>query len=167
MEDADRERYKLQFKIEQIEKQLGTGICPACGQPVSVHNEAELKAELEQLQQELSASPAKSIDDARRQRDRLRPFAPSSQRLAASLSSRSKTLAARNCGWTRTAAHAADLRADQSNTVNIDTLERTLVDLKATKQRSSLCAGWVWRTSARRLRTRSIGSGTRLLTSPR
>ena len=99
-EDADRERYKLQFKIDQIEKQLGTGVCPACGQPVSVHNEAELKAELEQLQQELAASPAKSIDEARRQRDRFRPFGRAASVLQR-VFEQEQDLAARNCGWTR------------------------------------------------------------------
>ena len=112
-EEADRERYKLQFKIDQIEKQLGTGVCPACGQPVSVHNEAELKAELERLQQELAEWPAKSIDDARRQRDRLRPFGRAASVLAASLRAGTRPWPREAAGGQEAAAHAADLRADQ------------------------------------------------------
>jgi DNA sulfur modification protein DndD len=137
-EDADRERYKLQFKIEQIEKQLGTGTCPACGQPVSVHNEADLKAELDQLQQELAASPAKSIDDARRQRDRLRPFGRAASVLERVFEQeqdlgREKLRVDKKRQRTRQISEQIS-----SNTVNIDALERTLVDLKATKQRASL-----------------------------
>ena len=103
-----------------------------------MHDEAELKAELEQLQQELAASPAKSIDEARRQRDRLRPFGRAASVLERVFEQeqdlgREKLRVDKKRQRTRQISEQIS-----SNTVNIDTLERTLVDLKATKQRLSL-----------------------------
>jgi DNA sulfur modification protein DndD len=137
-EDADRERYKLQFRIEQVEKQLGSGVCPACGQPVSVHNEAELRTELAQLQQELAASPAKSVDDARRQRDRLRPFGRAASVLQR-VFEQEQDLGREKLRVDKKRQRTRQISEQISgNTVNIDALERTLVHLKATKQRSGI-----------------------------
>ena len=137
-EDADRERYKIQFNIDQIEKQLGTGFCPTCGQPVSVHNEVELKAEVEELQQELAALPANSIEDARRQRERLRPFARAAGVLQR-VFEQEQDLGREKLRVDKKRQRTRQISEQISgNMVNIDALERTLVDLKATKQRSSL-----------------------------
>lgn len=136
-EDADRERYKIQFKIDQIEKQLGTGVCPACGQPVSVHNEAEMRAELEQFRQELAASPAKSIEDARRLRDRLRPFGRAAS-VVQRVFEQEQDLGREKLRVDKKRQRTRQISEQISgNTVSIDVLERTLVDRKAAKQRSS------------------------------
>jgi len=137
-EDADRERYKIQFNVDQIEKQLGTGFCPTCGQPVSVHNELELKAEIEELQLELAALPAISIEDARRRRDRLRPFARAASVLQR-VFEQEQDLGREKLRVDKKRQRTRQISEQISgNMVNIDALERTLVDLKATKQRSSL-----------------------------
>jgi DNA sulfur modification protein DndD len=159
-EEADRERYKLQFQIDQISKQIGTGVCGMCGHPISVHNEAELKAELEQFQQELLTWPTKSIDDSRRQRDRLRPFA----RAAASTSTRvyeqEQDLAREKLRVDKNEQRIRQISEQiSSNTVDIDTLERTLVDLKATRLRlSSVLVGAEERRQALKNEVRRIGS---------
>jgi DNA sulfur modification protein DndD len=137
-EEADRERYKLQFQADQISKQIGTGVCPACQQAVSVHNEAELKAELEQLQQKLQAWPTKGIDDSRRQRDRLRPFARAAASSLTRVFEQEQDLAREKLRVDKNEQRTRQISEQiSSNTVDIDTLERTLVDLKATKKRSS------------------------------
>ena len=135
-EDADRERFKLQFRITQVEQQLGSGICPTCSQPVKLHNEAELKADIDKLRAELAAIPAVSVDEARLRRDRLRRFATAASTMQ------------------RVHEQEQDLRRERlredkrqqkirqiseqiaNNTVDIESLDRNLADAKV--QRSKI-----------------------------
>lgn len=126
---------------------------------MSVHNEAELRAEYEELQQELAAWPAKSIDDARRQRDRLRPFGRAASVLTRVFEQE------QDLGREKLRVDKKRQRIRQiseqisSNTVDIDTLERRLVDLKATKQRlSPVLAGLEDKRQALKSEVNRIGS---------
>lgn len=134
-EVKNRERIKFQLRIEQIQSQLSTGVCPQCGQVVVRQDEVELREELAEAEYKFSQIPGGSIDDLRRRRDRLRRY-----------------VGARNV-LERVREQEQDLRREQmrndkrkqrvrrisdqisGNSVDIESLERNLIDAKATKSR--------------------------------
>lgn len=135
-ENADRERYKLQFEADQVARQLASGVCPTCGRPIVVHNETELRSELSALEAHLATSLAPSVDEARRQRDRLRRFANAPavlQRVHEQEKDLRREKLRIDKAWQRVRVISEQI---SGNGVNIDVLEQTLVDRKATKIRS-------------------------------
>ncbi len=67
-------RIKLEFRKEQLVGQMGSGICPTCGQSVASHDSTALEHELAALDHELSELPSASVDDVRQKNTRLRRF---------------------------------------------------------------------------------------------
>jgi DNA sulfur modification protein DndD len=133
-ENVDRQRYKIQLKIEQIESQLGTGVCPTCGQPVVTHR-AELEADLGQQRDALDPTPGTSVDDVRRRRDRLKRFA-NAPSLLQRVYEQEQDLGRerlRNDKRLQRIRQISELIS--GNTVDIESLERNLIDLKTTKSR--------------------------------
>lgn len=134
-EDPDRERFKLKYKSDQIEEQLGTGVCPACQQPVSVHNESEMRAEIDKLHAELVAIPALSVEDARRRRDRLRQFSGGAAVLQRVYEQEQDLRRERLRNDKRHQRIRQISELISSNTVDIESLERNLVDQKTRKSK--------------------------------
>lgn len=134
-EKVDREQLRSRLRIEQLEGQLGSGLCSSCGQAVANHNEEQLRAEIAQLTGALAQSDGPSLDDLRVRRDRLRKFSSAPSAL----------------GWVHD--QERDLRREKlkndkrkqqilqlseqlaGTTVEIDTLERNLVEYKSTRAR--------------------------------
>lgn len=158
-EEADRDRFKLQFSIDQVSSQIGTGTCPACGQAIAVHNEGELREELRKLEEQLQSLPPQSADEARRERDRLRPFGRAEavlQRLFEQEQDLSREKLHRDKKFQRTRVISEQI---SGNTVNIDALERTLVDLKAKKQHAgSTLAGLEEKRQSLKAEVARVGS---------
>lgn len=141
-EDADRERFKLRFKVDQIEEQLGTGICPTCQQSVVIHNEAELRAEIDKLLADLTDLPALSVEDARLRRDRLRRFSGGSAMLQRVFEQEQDLRRERLRNDKRQQRIRQISELISSNTVDIESLERNLIEQKTRKSKvSSLIAG--------------------------
>jgi DNA sulfur modification protein DndD len=136
-EDRDRERFKLQFQIEQLEGHLSTGVCPQCGQAVVHDNEAELRSQLEALVAALSKVPASDVDALRARRDRLRRFVggPSMIQRVHEQEQDLRRERLRNDKREQRVRRISEQISN--NTVDIESLERNLVDRKATKLRIS------------------------------
>ena len=141
-EDADRERFKLSFKADQIDKQLGTGVCPTCQQPVTLHNEAELRAELDRLRADLATLPARSIEDARTRRDRLRRFRGGSAVLQRVFEQEQDLRRERLRNDKRHQRIRQISELISNNAVDIESLERNLIEQKTLKSKvNALVAG--------------------------
>lgn len=69
------ERIKLEYKRDQLGRQLGDGLCPTCGQPVATHDEDALKAELADLNHQLASAPTLNFDELRQRSSRLKRYA--------------------------------------------------------------------------------------------
>jgi DNA sulfur modification protein DndD len=135
-EDADRERFKVQYRIDQIERQIGTGVCPTCGQPVAVHNEAELTADLDRLRAELAAMPATSVDEARRKRDRLRRFSNAASTLERVHEQEQDLSRERMRNDKRLQKIRQISESISGENVDIESLERNLVEQRTLKSRT-------------------------------
>lgn len=131
--ETDKQRYGLQFQIEQIEKQLSSGVCPSCGQPI--HEEGEKRADLERLKAELGTVPSISIGEVSARLTRLRPFgtgASTVQRIF-DLEQELRRAKVHNDRRKTRIAEISELISD--NTPDIGSLERNLVDKKDFKRR--------------------------------
>ena len=134
-EVADRARFKLQFKIEQVQSQLETGVCPNCGQSVTHDNEPERREELAKLESDLGLIPSANVENLRARRDRLRRFA-SAPGLLQRVRDQEQDLRREHLRNDKRELRVRRI-SDQisSNTVDIESLERNLIDLKAIKAR--------------------------------
>ncbi len=165
-ENAYREKYKIQFKVDQIEMQIGTGICPTCNQSITLHNEVELKAELARLREELGTSLGASVDEVRRRRDRLRRFSNGASVLQR-VHEQEQDLGRERLRNDKRRQRIRQISEQiQGNPVDIESLERNLIDRKALKSRG---ANVILGLEERRGRPskKSILSEHRLQTSPR
>ncbi|GIG53335.1 AAA family ATPase [Demequina activiva] len=141
-EKVDREQLRTRIKIEQLEGQLGSGYCSACGQPVATHNEDELSAEIAQLEATLQYdAESTSLDELRVRRDRLRKFstAPSSLQWLHDQERDLRREKLKNDRRAQQILHLTDQL--QGTTVEIDALERNLLEAKGTKQRLASLKG--------------------------
>jgi DNA sulfur modification protein DndD len=134
-EALERDEIVARVKIDQLEKQLSTGVCPTCGQPASVHNEADLQAELDHLRTTLTDSDGPALDDLRMRRNRLRKYSAAPSVLE----------------WVHN--QELDIRKEEfkndkrkqeiriiseqlsGTNIEIDVIERTYVEYKSTKTR--------------------------------
>jgi DNA sulfur modification protein DndD len=136
-EDADRERFKLQYRIGQIEQQLGSGICPTCRQPVASHNEDELRADIAKMQAELASVPAASVDEARLKRDHLRRFSSAASVLERVHEQEQDLRRERLRDDKRHQKIRQITEQISNNTVDIESLDRNLIHFKTTRSRAS------------------------------
>ena len=136
-EKSDRERFKISYKLDQLEKQLGTGVCPACGQVISIHNESELRNEIESLQEALTQAPTASIEDARRRRDQLRRFNNGRSALQRVFEQEQDLGRERLRNDKRLQRIRQISEQISGNTVNIESLERNFVDRKTRRTRTA------------------------------
>lgn len=136
-EDQAREKFKLQFQIEQLDKRLSSGVCPECGQAVVHDNEADLREERDKLDAQLSEMASSDIDGLRARRDRLRRFIGGPSLLQRVHEQEQDLRRERLRNDKR--EHRVRRISEQisSNTVDIESLERNLIDKKATKVRIS------------------------------
>lgn len=136
-ETADREQFKVRYKLEQLEKQLGTGVCPACGQAILGHNEAELEVEISSLKQTLLDAPASTVDEARRRRDRLRKF-NNGRSAVQRVFDQEQDLGRERLRNDKRIQRIRQISEQISgNTVDIESLERNLVDRKTRRSRTT------------------------------
>lgn len=134
-EKIDREQLVTRVRIEQLERQIGTGVCPTCGQPVANHNEVDLRAEIEELTATLTETAGPSLDELRVRRDRLRKFstAPSALEWVHDQERDLRREKLKNDKREQQIRHLSEQLA--GSTVEIDTLERNLIEYKTTKAR--------------------------------
>jgi DNA sulfur modification protein DndD len=127
-ENIDRERFKITYKLDQLEKQLGTGLCPACGQPVANHDEPQLRTEIAELQEALAQTPSTGIEDARRRRDQLRRFNNGRSALQRVFEQEQDLGRERLRNDKRLQRIRQISEQISGNTVDIESLERNLID---------------------------------------
>ena len=140
-EMADRERFKLGFKLDQLEKQLGTGVCPACGQAITGHDDTDLKNEIAGLKAAIAQAPASSVEDARRRRDQLRKFNNDRSALQR-VFDQEQDLGRERLRNDKRAQRIRQISEQISgNTVDIESLERNLIDRKTTRTRTAAAIG--------------------------
>lgn len=134
-EKLDREQFRSRMRIEQLEGQLGSGFCSACGQPVANHNEEQLKAEIQELTVALDQTGGPGLDDLRVRRDRLRKFssAPSALDWVHDQERDLRREKLKNDKRRQQILQLSEQLA--GTTVEIDTLERNLVECKSTRAR--------------------------------
>lgn len=136
-EITERERFKVTYKLEQLEKQLGTGICPACGQAIVGHNDSELQAEIDVLHQSLHDVPASTVEEARRRRDQLRKFNNGRSALQRVFDQEQDLGRERLRNDKRIQRIRQISELISGNTVDIESLERNLIDRKTTRGRAT------------------------------
>jgi DNA sulfur modification protein DndD len=135
-EKTDRERYRLQLTIDQLEREIGTHRCPTCGQPTPSERDRDISEEISILRRSLEILPGAEVDEARSRRDHLRRFGSGSSVLQR-VHEQEQDL--RREGL-RTDKNKQRIRtiSDQisGNTVDIESLNRNLIDAKTMKSRS-------------------------------
>jgi len=136
-EIADRERFKIAYQIDLLEKQLGTGVCPSCGQPIADHNGAEVREEISKLQQVQAQSPSIGLEDVRRRRDRLRRFNNSRSALHRVFEQEQDLGRERLRNDKRLQRIRQISEQISGNAVDIESLERNLIDRKTTRTRAA------------------------------
>lgn len=136
-EDADRARFKLQFQIDQIESQFSQGRCPTCNQPITTHGVDELKVELESLRQTLALVPDLNVDAVRQRRDRLRRYGNAASLLERVHEQEQDLSRERLRNDKRQQRIRAISEQISNNTIDIESLERNLIDRKTFKERVS------------------------------
>lgn len=134
-EKLDHEYLRTRLRIEQLEGQLESGFCSACGQPVANHNEEQLRAEIVQLTGALPQTDGPSLDDLRVRRDRLRKFSSASSALRW-VHDQERDLRREKLKNDKRRQQILQLSEQLAGTtVEIDTLERNLSDFKSTRAR--------------------------------
>ena len=133
--ETDKLRYGLQFQIEQVEKQLSSGVCPSCGQPT--HNEDEKRAELKRLNAELAAVPSTPIGEVTARLARLRPFGTGAAVVQRIFDLEQELRRAKVHNDRRKTRISEISERISDNTPDIGSLERNLVDKKDAKRRIS------------------------------
>jgi DNA sulfur modification protein DndD len=132
---TDRQRYGLQFLIEQVEKQLSSGVCSSCGQPT--HDEDEKRTELKSLKTRLAAVPSTSIGEVTARLTRLRPFGAGAAIVQRIFDLEQDLRRAKVYNDRRKTRISEISERISDNTPDIGSLERNLVDKKDTKRRIS------------------------------
>jgi len=134
-EKEERERLRSEFRIQTLTEQLSSGVCPTCGQPIAVHNEGELRAELATLTGNLGVGSSE-LDDLRVRRDKLRKFAaaPSNLQWFHDQEQDLRRERLKNDKRQQTLRQISE-QLSGSN-VEIDVLERNLIEFKQTKARA-------------------------------
>ncbi|GAB3156005.1 hypothetical protein GCM10027058_29370 [Microbacterium neimengense] len=126
---------RTKLRIEQIERQLSSGVCPTCGQSVATHSDAELEGELTELRASLVEATGPNVDDLRLRRTRLRKFANAPTQLSFV---HNHELDIRKEAF-RNDRRQQEIRAITEQlagtNIEIDVLEKTYLDLKTTKAR--------------------------------
>jgi len=134
-EKLDREHLRTRLKIEQLQAQLGTGYCSACGQPVAVHDEDQLRADIEALAATIQDYDDATLDDLRVRRDKLKKFSTAPSALQW-IHDQERDLRREKVKNDKRAQRILQLSEQLSGTaVEIDALERNLIDAKSVKQR--------------------------------
>lgn len=164
-EKTERERIRTELRVQSLTEQLNSKVCPTCGQPVAVHNEAELQDELASLTSALGDSAGASLDQLRVRRDKLRKFsnAPS---VLLWFHDQERDLRREKLKNEKREQRIRQISEQLSGSnVEIDTLEKNLIDLKSTKGR---IGGAIDQLEARRaqLKQEVQRLGTRLASQP-
>ncbi|MGC5223716.1 AAA family ATPase [Micromonospora sp. DT81.3] len=134
-EGLERERLALEFRANQIEEQLASGFCAACGQPVAIHNEAELRTELSRLRGGSASASVLTLDQLRPRRDRLRKFAGAPNQLQW-LHDQERDLRRERLRRDKREQRIRQISEQfEGETLDIEVLERTLSDLKFKQSR--------------------------------
>lgn len=133
----ERDRYRLEIKIQQIKDEQGTGRCPTCGQAVADHTERDFEAEVAELERQAGLIPTLTVEQARLERDRLRRFsnARGSLQRVFELEQDIARVQMTMDRDERRVREISDLISD--NPVDIEVLESTVRDLKDKQLRSS------------------------------
>ena len=134
-EKIEGEQLRTKVKIEQLESQLGTGYCSACGQPVTNHNATQLRGEIAELNASLTERDGPTLDDLRVRRDRLRKFsaAPSALEWVHDQERDLRREKLKNDKRVQQIRQLSEQLA--GSTVEIDALERNLIEFRSTKAR--------------------------------
>ncbi len=135
-EKTDRERYRLELSLSQLEQERGTGQCPTCGQPTASHRDEEITEELSRIRLSLAALPASDLDEARARRDRLRRFGSATsvlQRVHEQEQDLRRERLRKDKSEQRILAITEQI---SGNTVDIESLQRNLIEAKTLKVRS-------------------------------
>lgn len=134
-EKTERERIHTELRIQNLTEQLDSKVCPTCGQPVAIHNETEMREELAALTSALGDSGGASLDQLRVRRDKLRKFgnAPS---VLSWFHDQERDLRRERLKNEKREQRIRQISDQLSGSnVEIDTLEKNLIDLKSTKGR--------------------------------
>lgn len=126
---------RTHLKIEQIEGQLSSGVCPTCGQSVAGHSDADLERELAELRASLVEATGPNVDELRLRRTRLRKFSNAPAQLSFI---HNHELDIRKEAF-RNDKRQQEIRVIteqlSGTNVEIDVLEKTYLELKTTKAR--------------------------------
>ena|GEM_PF-3596075 len=134
-EKTERERIRTEVRIQNLTEQLNSQVCPTCGQPVTTHNEATLRDELAALTASLGDPTNATLDELRVRRDKLRKFSNAPGVLSWFHDQE------RDLRRERLKNEKREQRIRQiselliGSNVEIDTLEKNLIELKSTKAR--------------------------------
>ena len=131
-----RERLRSEFRIQSLTEQLSSGVCPTCGQSIAVHNEDELRAELAALTDGLDGVSSLELDSLRVRRDRLRKFAAAPSNLQWFHDQEQDLRRERLKNDKRQQALRQISEQLSGSNVEIDVLERNLIEFKQTKARA-------------------------------
>lgn len=126
---------RINLKIEQLERQLSSGVCPTCGQSVASHSESDVEREVAELKATLVESSGPNIDDLRLRRTRLRKFANAPTHLSF-VHNHELDIRKESFRNDKRQQEIRTISEQLSGTnVEIDVLEKTYVDVKTTKAR--------------------------------
>ena len=153
-ERSEHERIRTEVRVQNLRDQLNSRVCPTCNQPVELHNEAAMRAELDSLLQTPESMVATTLDELRSQRDRLRKFS-NAPGVVSWFHDQERDIRRETLKKEKREQRVRDI-SDQlaGSTVAIDALEKNLLDRKATRAE---IASALEQLSARRLQLRQEG----------
>ena len=67
-------RIRVQFRLDQLSRQVDSGVCATCGQAVTTHDLGTVEAEIRDLEVELKSFPTASVDEIRSRSQLLRHY---------------------------------------------------------------------------------------------
>lgn len=133
-EELARAQVLLRAEIGRLEAQLGSGVCPHCGQPTS-HDEDSVRVQLEELRSQLVESDGPRLEDLQVRRSRLRKYASAPTHLGF-IHNQEQDIRKEEF---RNDKRQQELRriSEQlaGTTIEVDVLERTYHELKSAKSR--------------------------------
>lgn len=132
---ADKQRYELDFQIGHIREQLASGVCPMCKQTVATQDDTRLHDEIADLQGRLARVPAINLEQARREREQLRQFSGGREALERVYELEQDIGREKLRNDKRRQRIREISEGIGGNAIDIESLERTLIDLKAKRQR--------------------------------
>lgn len=134
-EVTEKERLRLVFEIEHIDKRIGSGVCPTCGQPDPGHDAEALHDERSRLEGDLLRYPQTDIDALRARRVRLRHFSNAASVVARVHDYENDARRLRLHMERNQQSIRAISEQISDNSVDIDVLEKNLTDSRVKKNR--------------------------------